>query len=55
MTLIDTQVLFVAGFGPIDRDIAESRALYAESLGIHFKEETDGYLHTGSLRGSKHD
>jgi hypothetical protein len=49
-----TRVLFIAGFGPIDRDIPESRALYGESLGIAFNEDAGGYLHTGSLPGAKH-
>jgi hypothetical protein len=48
------EVLFIAGFGPIDRDVAESRALYVNSLGISFKEEPGGYLYTGSLQGAKH-
>jgi hypothetical protein len=43
------EVLFIAGFGPIDRDVAESRALYSDSLGIPFKEDAGGYLYTGSL------
>jgi hypothetical protein len=50
----DTKVLFIAGFGPIDRNVAESRALYADSLGIPFKEDSAGYLHTGDLEGAKH-
>ena len=49
----DIKVQFVAGFGPIVRDVAESRKLYREVLGITFKEETDGYLHTEALRGAK--
>ena len=49
-----TEVLFIAGFGPIDRDIAESRKLYADSLGISFKEDAGGYLYTGALQGAKH-
>ena len=40
-------VLFVAGFGPIVRDPAASREFYSDALGIQFKEDTDGYLHTG--------
>jgi hypothetical protein len=48
------EVLFIAGFGPIDRNIAESRALYGNSLGISFKEDAGGYLYTGSLQGAKH-
>jgi catechol 2,3-dioxygenase-like lactoylglutathione lyase family enzyme len=49
----DIKILFIAGFGPIVRDVAESRKLYREVLGISFKEETDGYLHTEALRGAK--
>jgi len=46
-------ILFVAGFGPIVADRNTSRALYANTLGIPFKEEKDGYLHTESLDGAK--
>lgn len=49
----DIEILFIAGFGPIVPDRAQSRALYGESLGIPFKEEGDGYLHTESLQGAK--
>jgi len=48
------EVLFIAGFGPIDHDIAESRKLYADTLGIFFKEDAGGYLSTGALQGAKH-
>ncbi len=48
------EVLFIAGFGPIDRDVAASRALYADSLGISFREDAGGYLYTGALQGAKH-
>jgi hypothetical protein len=54
MADIGTEVLFIAGFGPIDRDIAESRKLFADSLGISFKEDAGGYLYTGALQGAKH-
>jgi hypothetical protein len=54
MAGIGTEVLFIAGFGPIDRDVAESRALYADSLGIPFNEDSGGYLYTGALQGAKH-
>lgn len=54
MTPSGMQVLFIAGFGPIDRDIAASRALYSDSLGIPFKEDAGGYLYTGTLPGAKH-
>ncbi len=47
-------VLFVAGFGPIVRDPPESRKFYSGALGLPFKEDTDGYLHTGGLDGVKH-
>lgn len=47
------KVLFIAGFGPIVRDAAASRELYADALGIAFKEEQGGYLHTDALPGAK--
>jgi catechol 2,3-dioxygenase-like lactoylglutathione lyase family enzyme len=47
------KVLFVAGFGPIVRDIGESHTLYRDVMGIRFKEENDGYLHTEALPGAK--
>jgi catechol 2,3-dioxygenase-like lactoylglutathione lyase family enzyme len=47
------KILFVAGFGPIVREIGESRRLYNEILGIPFKEEKGGYLHTEALQGAR--
>ena len=47
------KVLFIAGFGPIVRDTGESRKLYRDALGISFKEENDGYLHTEAVPGAK--
>ena len=47
------KVLFVAGFGPIVRDGAPSRKLYADDLGLRFKEESGGYLHTEALQGAR--
>lgn len=47
------KVLFIAGFGPIARDTDTSRKLYGEALGIPFKEENGGYLHTEALHGAK--
>jgi catechol 2,3-dioxygenase-like lactoylglutathione lyase family enzyme len=47
------KVLFIAGFGPIIRDNDASRKLYVDSLGIDFKEETNGYLHTEAVEGAK--
>jgi hypothetical protein len=48
------EILFIAGFGPIDHNVAESRKLYRDCLGIPFKEDSGGYLYTGSLQGAKH-
>ena len=47
------KILFIAGFGPIVREPADSRKLYSEILGIHFKEESGEYLHTEALKGAK--
>ncbi len=47
------RILFIAGFGPIVRDVDDSRKLYAKALGISFKEESGGYLHTDALQGAK--
>lgn len=47
------KILFIAGFGPVVRETAQSRKLYSELLGIPFKEESDGYLHTEAIKGAK--
>lgn len=47
------KVLFVAGFGPIVHNTSESRRLYRDVLGLPFKEESGGYLHTESIPGAK--
>lgn len=47
------KVLFIAGFGPVVPDESSGRALYVNALGIPFKEENGGYLHTESLEGAK--
>ena len=49
----NVKVLFIAGFGPIVRDTAESRKLYRDVVGIPFNEETVGYLHTEAVPGAK--
>jgi Glyoxalase/Bleomycin resistance protein/Dioxygenase superfamily len=49
----NVKVLFVAGFGPIVREGAASRKLYGQALGIRFKEESGGYLHTEDLKGAR--
>src|SRR3979411_3466054 len=53
-TAKNIDVLFVAGFGPIVCDPAASCKFYVEALGLPFKEDTNGYLHTGELDGVKH-
>jgi Glyoxalase-like domain len=47
------KIMFIAGFGPIVRDGVASRKLYSEILGIPFKEESGGYLHTEALQGAR--
>ena len=47
------KVLFIEGFGPIVREPTASRKLYNQTLGIGFKEENGGYLHTEALQGAK--
>ncbi|HKD79545.1 MAG TPA: VOC family protein [Candidatus Angelobacter sp.] len=47
------KTLFITGFGPIVRDTGESRTLYRDVLGISFKEEAGGYLHTEAVPGAK--
>ena len=51
--LENIRILFIAGFGPIVRDVDASRKLYAQALDIPFKEESGGYLHTEALQGAK--
>ena len=50
---MNIRILFIAGFGPVVHDMATGRRLYGEVLGIPFKEESGGYLHTESLQGAK--
>jgi hypothetical protein len=47
------KILFIAGFSPIVHETAKSRKLYSELLGIPFKEESDGNLHTEATKGAK--
>lgn len=46
------KVLFVAGFGPIVRDLDASIDLYQNVMGLPFKREGD-YLHTDQVEGVK--
>lgn len=48
-----SDILFIAGFGPIVPDTAKSRKLYGDFMGIAFQEETGEYLHTEALSGAK--
>ncbi len=48
------RVLFIAGFGPIVKDLKTSRKLYLETLGLSFEEEEGGYLHTDQVEGAMH-
>lgn len=51
--IANLKVLFIAGFGPIVHETGEGRKLYRDVLGIPFKEESDGYLHTEAVPGAK--
>ena len=44
---------FVAGFGPIARDVDESLAFWGEGLGIEFGEAAPGYWTNDHLGGVK--
>src|SRR5690242_3799741 len=52
----DIEVLFVAGFGPIVRDVEGSAALYRDALGLKLEADTaePDYLHSGNVEGVKH-
>jgi catechol 2,3-dioxygenase-like lactoylglutathione lyase family enzyme len=47
------QVSFVAGFGPIVRDVGESRRFWGEGLGIGLKEAAPSYFTNDDLEGVK--
>ena len=51
--IANLKILFIAGFGPIVDELGESRRLYRDVLGIAFKEESGGYLHTEAVSGAK--
>jgi catechol 2,3-dioxygenase-like lactoylglutathione lyase family enzyme len=46
-------VSFVAGFGPIVRDVDSSRAFWGTGLGIELKEEAPSYWTNDNLEGVK--
>jgi catechol 2,3-dioxygenase-like lactoylglutathione lyase family enzyme len=45
---------FVAGFAPIVKDVAASKAFWGDGLGIEFGEAAPGYWATDDLPGVKH-
>ena len=45
------KIAFVAGFGPIVRDVAASRAFYGEGLGIALEEISTDYYGSDDLGG----
>ena len=47
------QIEFVAGFGPIVRDIPGSRAFWADGLGIQLEEAAPDYWTNDDLQGVK--
>ncbi len=47
------KVAFVAGFGPIVRDVAKSRAFWGESLGVTLEEAAPQYFTNDDLDGVK--
>lgn len=51
-------VLFIAGFGPVPRNVGDSKALYQETLGLPIRpiEGNEDYLvaEHGALNGAKH-
>ncbi len=49
----EIDVLFIAGFGPIVRDDAESQKLYIETLNLPLKK-SGNYCQTEELSGAKH-
>ena len=47
-------VRFVASFSPLVRDVAATRALYRDTIGITFEGEAGDYAFTEKLDGAKH-
>jgi catechol 2,3-dioxygenase-like lactoylglutathione lyase family enzyme len=45
------KISFVAGFGPIVREMAESRAFWEEGLGVRLEEPNPGYFTNDELEG----
>jgi catechol 2,3-dioxygenase-like lactoylglutathione lyase family enzyme len=47
------KIAFVAGFGPIVRDISESRRFWGDGLGIELEEASSDYFTNDRLEGVK--
>jgi len=47
-------VRFVASFSPIARDVAATRTLYRDTIGVAFEGDVDDYVYTEKLGGVKH-
>lgn len=47
------KVSFVAGFGPIVRDVGSSKAFWSEGMGIELEEAAPNYWSTDDLEGVK--
>ena len=47
------KVLFIAGFGPIVRDVQASKKLYSNVLALPLKDAGDDYFNTNELEGVK--
>ncbi len=45
------KISFVAGFGPIVRDMAQSRAFWERGLGVRLEEPSPGYFTNDDLEG----
>jgi catechol 2,3-dioxygenase-like lactoylglutathione lyase family enzyme len=51
------KVLFVAGFGPLVKDTAASKAFYVDALGLPLEQQPGGvagYLHGETIDGVRH-
>lgn len=47
------EISFVAGFGPVTRDVDAARAFWGDGLGITLEEPAPGYLTNDDLEGVK--
>src|ERR1041384_189334 len=49
-------VAFVAGFGPLVKDVPAAKAFYIDTLGLPLQSQdgSDGYFHTETLDGVRH-